>query len=205
MGAMVLSAPIAWAQQQEPDQSAQPRSPLSRFRHTIRRSLPQRITGTKRPSRFSETSSRYTALTGVQDLSLGVPPTNHSYWQPHLDLSSTVDSNPLTGQGINWWTTFTSIFGGIDMHRNSGNSMMTLRLYRRRIIFERRQSEQRSHTRAEFFRTAVLSPLCASPSSINLCMLRRLRLGQPELQTARHCRAVERWVSETDTRRDRQY
>ncbi len=67
-----------------------------------------------------------TALTGIQDLSLGMPATNHSYWQPHVDVSSAVDSNPLTANGQTGWTTFASVSGGIDLHRNSGNSMLTL-------------------------------------------------------------------------------
>jgi hypothetical protein len=66
------------------------------------------------------------ALTGVQDLSLGQPATTHSYWQPHLDVTSTADSNPLNPSGQNGWTSFTSIFGGVDLHRNSGNSALVL-------------------------------------------------------------------------------
>jgi hypothetical protein len=128
IGTIVLSVPIAWAQQQQPDQSAQPSEPIPAY-HSPLASAANNAEG-----ETNDDSQRMlpdtTALTGVQDLSLGVSPLNHSYWQPHLDLSSTVDSNPLTGQvngqGQSGWTTFTSVFGGVDLHKNSGNSMLTL-------------------------------------------------------------------------------
>ena len=127
IGAIALSVPMAWAQQQEQDQSAQPVQPTQPIPayHS-----PLASAANNGDDEATADSQKLlpdtTALTGVQDLSLGVPATNHSYWQPHVDLSSTVDSNPLTGQGSTGWTTFTSIFGGVDLHRNSGNSMLTL-------------------------------------------------------------------------------
>jgi hypothetical protein len=66
------------------------------------------------------------SLTGVQDLSLGQPATSRSYWQPHLDVTTTADSNPLTGTNQTGWSSFTSIYGGIDLHRTSGNSALLL-------------------------------------------------------------------------------
>ena len=127
IGAIALSVPMAWAQQQEPDQSAQPVQPTQPIPayHS-----PLASAANNEQDQATADSEKLlpdtTALTGVQDLSLGVPATSHSYWQPHVDLTSTVDSNPLTGQGSTGWTTFTSIFGGVDLHRNSGNSMLTL-------------------------------------------------------------------------------
>src|ERR1700746_334672 len=127
VGAIVLSVPIAWAQEQEPDQSsqpAQPSQPIPAY-HS-----PLASAANNGQDEANADSQRLlpdtTALTGVQDLSLGTPATNASYWQPHLDFSSTVDSNPLVGQGQAGWTTFTSVFGGADLHRNSGNSFLSL-------------------------------------------------------------------------------
>src|SRR5271156_3446415 len=63
------------------------------------------------------------SLTGVEDLSLGTLALEHSYWQPRAAVSETVDSNPgstTTGNGS--WGTWTSILGGIDIHRVSGVS-----------------------------------------------------------------------------------
>ena len=124
IGAMAFIAPIARAQQQEPDQSAQPSQPIPAYHSPLASAADNAQDQANADSQKLLPDT--TALTGVQDLSLGVPATNHSYWQPHVDLSSTVDSNPLTSNGQTGWTTFTSVFGGIDLHRNSGNSMLTL-------------------------------------------------------------------------------
>jgi hypothetical protein len=65
------------------------------------------------------------ALTGVQNLTIGAP-VSRSYWQPHVDITSTVDSNPQIEPGQSSWGTWTSIIGGVDLHRTSGNSVLTL-------------------------------------------------------------------------------
>ena len=63
------------------------------------------------------------SLTGVQDLSLGSMALEHSYWQPRLALSETVDSNPgSSSAGNGSWGTWTSLLGGVDIHRISGIS-----------------------------------------------------------------------------------
>ncbi len=127
IGVMALSAPMACAQQQEPDQSVQPVEPSQPIPayHS-----PLASAANNAQDQANADSQKLlpdtTALTGIQDLSLGVPATNHSYWQPHLELSSTVDSNPLSANGQTGWSTFTSISGGVDLHKNSGNSMLTL-------------------------------------------------------------------------------
>jgi hypothetical protein len=131
IGVIVLSVPIAWAQQQEPNQSAQPAQPsqpIPAYHSPLASAANNAEDETNADSQRVLPDT--TALTGVQDLSLGVPPLTHSYWQPYLNLSSTVDSNPLTGQvtgqGQTGWTTFTSVFGGVDLHQNSGNSILNL-------------------------------------------------------------------------------
>jgi hypothetical protein len=63
------------------------------------------------------------SLTGVEDLSLGTMALEHSYWQPRAVVSETVDSNPgssTTGNGS--WGTWTSLLGGVDIHKVSGQS-----------------------------------------------------------------------------------
>jgi hypothetical protein len=66
------------------------------------------------------------SLTGVRNLSLGTL-TSRSYWQPHVDVFTTVDSNPLenAGGGSNWGTSV-SFSGGADVHQHSGASDLTL-------------------------------------------------------------------------------
>src|ERR1700733_10373470 len=47
----------------------------------------------------------------------------HSYWQPRISVSETVDSNPGATTAENGsWGTWTSIVGGVDIHRISGIS-----------------------------------------------------------------------------------
>jgi hypothetical protein len=65
-------------------------------------------------------------LSGAQNLSLGSLENNHSYWQPHVDISGSVDSNPEQTPNGSGWGTWTSFSGGVDVHRISGNSDMTL-------------------------------------------------------------------------------
>jgi hypothetical protein len=65
------------------------------------------------------------AITGGQNFSVGIPEGTRSYWQPHADAVLTLDSNGLQSTGTSW-TTWSSLYGGIDVHRVSGNSNMTL-------------------------------------------------------------------------------
>jgi hypothetical protein len=118
---MVLGVPVARAQDQSQDKAAQP---IPAYHSPLASAAGNGDDDENADSQKLVPDNR--ALTGVQELSIGMPATAHSYWEPHLNLSSTVDSNPLNGSGTNSWTTFTSFFGGVDLHRNSGNSAMTL-------------------------------------------------------------------------------
>ena len=63
------------------------------------------------------------SLTGVEDLSLGTMALGHSYWQPRVALAETVDSNPGSSTAGNGsWGTWTSLLGGVDIHKISGQS-----------------------------------------------------------------------------------
>ncbi|MGA7916741.1 MAG: hypothetical protein WCA00_16020 [Candidatus Acidiferrales bacterium] len=62
------------------------------------------------------------SLTGVEDLSVGTMAIEHSYWQPRVAVSETVDSNPGYSTAGNSWGTWTSLLGGVDIHRISGVS-----------------------------------------------------------------------------------
>lgn len=127
MGALVLGAPIARAQQQEPDQSTQPTQaaqPIPAYHSPLASASDNGPDeGAYDPQKLSPDTR---SLTGVQDLSLGLPPLTHSYWQPRFNLNSTIDTNPLNANGMNSLTSWTSFSGGIDIHRISGNSAMTL-------------------------------------------------------------------------------
>lgn len=66
------------------------------------------------------------ALAGAENLGLGLPTLTHSYWQPHVDLNSSLDSNGALVPGLSSWTTWTSVMAGIDLRRTTGNSDLTL-------------------------------------------------------------------------------
>jgi hypothetical protein len=66
------------------------------------------------------------SLTGAQTFSLGAMAPSHSYWQPHVDFISSISSNGLSSTTNTGWTTFSSIYGGIDLHRIAGNSNLGL-------------------------------------------------------------------------------
>ena len=63
------------------------------------------------------------SLTGVEDLSLGSMPVTHSYWQPFVSFSETGDSNPDYAT-VSDWGTWTSFYGGVDVHKTSSISDM---------------------------------------------------------------------------------
>jgi len=65
-------------------------------------------------------------LAGAQNIAVGTLPDTHSYWQPHVDITTTGDSNPLNASGNNGWTTWSTLMAGIDLHRISGNSNLVV-------------------------------------------------------------------------------
>jgi hypothetical protein len=66
------------------------------------------------------------ALSGAENLSVGSLENAHSYWQPHIDITGSVDSNPEEGPNSSNWGTWVSLSGGVDLHRTSGVSDLTL-------------------------------------------------------------------------------
>lgn len=62
------------------------------------------------------------SLAGVEDLTLGAPKIERSYWQPSLDVISTFDTNPLLTTGSGGWVAYTNLLGSVDLHRISGNN-----------------------------------------------------------------------------------
>jgi len=67
-----------------------------------------------------------TPLSGALNVGLGTPENEHNYWQPHADISGSVDSNPEEGPNSTNWTTWTSISAGVDLHKVAGNSDLTM-------------------------------------------------------------------------------
>src|ERR1700691_3773863 len=116
LGVVALRASAAQAQQQTQDQ------PIPAY-HSPLASQADNTDPNAPPAQLSPDSN---ALTGVQDPTIGIPSTNHSYWAPHVDLSVTLDSNPPDGGGSSGLTTWTSLTGGVDLRWMSGRSDMSL-------------------------------------------------------------------------------
>ena len=68
------------------------------------------------------------SLVGAQVFSLGAPKLSHSYWVPFVNVTSSFDSNPVTSTATTnpGWVYWTSPSLGLDLHRISGNSNLTL-------------------------------------------------------------------------------
>jgi hypothetical protein len=119
---MVLGVPVARSQEQPKGPATAPvlalrspvPSPANNENAQVPNADPQKLVPDTR------------ALAGAQDLSLGVPALTHSFWQPLFNLMLTVDTNPLATNHSSGLTTWTSLFGGIDLHRMSGRSDLTL-------------------------------------------------------------------------------
>ncbi len=122
---IVLGVPVARSQQQSNGQAtppvlAIPWQPYSAASNGIAEdpnANPQVLAPDKR------------ALAGAQDFSLGVPALTHSFWQPLFNLMLTLDTNPLETNHSSGLTTWTSVIGGIDLHRVSGRSDLTLNYF----------------------------------------------------------------------------
>ena len=129
---VALCAPAMRAQQQSPDQSQQQTAPDQGQTQPTQSTVP--IPAYRSPlagaadngeDSDSQLAPDTTPITGVQNFSLGMQ-TTRSYWQPHFDLFSTIDSNPAENAGTTDWGASGSLSGGVDVHRNSGNSNLTL-------------------------------------------------------------------------------
>jgi hypothetical protein len=128
--ALAISMCAAQAQQQPaPDQTQQPQQPEQQ------QGAEQPIPAYKSPlasqadngdsiSGPTELGPDNRPLTGIQDLSLGVPLDRHSYWQPHGEVDVVGDSEPPEGN-MGGWTAWSTVIGGVDVQRYSGNSQLT--------------------------------------------------------------------------------
>jgi hypothetical protein len=140
--ALVSVAPVARAQQQQNQDQSQSQSQSQNQGQNQSQNQGQNqgtapipayhspwswATGNSPENSQESTAPDTNGLAGAQYLALGGLETTHSYWQPHVDVFSTVDSNPYqspTGQAN--WDTWTSFSAGVDVHRISGRSDMDL-------------------------------------------------------------------------------
>jgi hypothetical protein len=121
IGAFALCATPARAQQQPAgsQQGQQPNEPIPAIRSPLAGISDNGDVNAQDSQNLAPDTH---SLTGVEDLSLGTLPVTHSYWQPHVSISGTVDSNPGYSTGSSDWSTWTSFLGGVDIHHTSGVS-----------------------------------------------------------------------------------
>ena len=115
---VLMARPIRAQQQPDPQQAQQPSAPIPAIRSPLAGAADNGDATQDSQTLTPDTRS----LTGVEDLSLGTLPETHSYWQPHLAITGTVDSNPQYSSANSDWSTWTSIIGGVDIHHVSGVS-----------------------------------------------------------------------------------
>lgn len=107
-------------QQNGQPQAGQPSAPIPAYRSPFAAAADNGDDDEAPPQLAPDTQ----ALSGAQNLSLGTP--TRSYWQPHFDFSTTADSNPQETANSPGWGAWTSISGGVDVHRTSGSNDLTL-------------------------------------------------------------------------------
>lgn len=126
----LLSVVPARAQQQPADsqqdqqQGQQPAQPIPAIRSPLASAADNGEDEVPNPQEMLPDTR---SLTGVEDLSVGTMALEHSYWQPRVALAETVDSNPglsngSSSSGSSSWGTWTSLLGGVDIHKISGVS-----------------------------------------------------------------------------------
>jgi hypothetical protein len=120
---LAAGAPAIWAQDQGSQNQNQSNSPIPAY-HSPLASAADSTEDTVPVA--SDLAPDARSVTGVQDLSLGAPKTGHSYWQPHVDANASFYSNFLNPTTNTGWSTWGSVSGGVDLHRISGNSNLTL-------------------------------------------------------------------------------
>jgi len=123
---MLIIAPIARAQQQsQPVPADQAAPPIPAYRSPLA-SAANNGDDDGLPGDPSKLNPDSRSLTGAQEFTLGELASKHSYWQPHVNFTSTLDSNGLSSTTNTGWTTWSTFNGGIDLHRISGNSDLSL-------------------------------------------------------------------------------
>jgi hypothetical protein len=127
IGALTLGGTALRAQQQPVDpqqQQQQPMAPIPAIRSPLASGANNGDTDETPDSQEMTPDTR--SLTGAETLSLGTIPLGHSYWQPRIAVSGTVDTNPGISSGGSSFGGGASFIGGVDIHHISGSSDMFL-------------------------------------------------------------------------------
>ena len=122
-GARAQQQQQSQTQSQQPQQSQeQPAQPIPAY-HSPLAGLSN---GSDEATSSSDLQPDQRPLSGVQDLALGISRPEHSFWEPNAVVYSTVDSDPLSSSTETGWVTYTTLLAGIDIHKMSQNSDLTV-------------------------------------------------------------------------------
>jgi hypothetical protein len=110
------------AQAQQPAQQDQSGAPVPAYHSPLAGAADNEDSNDQSPKLAPDTRSP----TGVLDFSLGTPPLQHSFWQPSFNLTATGDSDALGTNNKTGWTTYTTFLAGVDLHRITGGSDLTV-------------------------------------------------------------------------------
>lgn len=134
----VLSAPVVWSQQQEQQQQGQQQgqeqqgqqgqsqasAPIPAYHSPLANLSGSADQGqTIDPSAMTPDT---TSLTGVQNIGLGTPANERSYWLPSVNVNTTFDSDALSATAQSGWANYTSLLGMLELHKISGTSDFSL-------------------------------------------------------------------------------
>ena len=103
-------------QNQNPDQSS---APIPAYHSPLAGGAAQ----DQNSDQGTEMSPDTTSPAGGVGLTLGSPETSRSYWQPSVSLVQTLDYNAYGESG---WYGYTSVLGGVNVHKISGDSDLTI-------------------------------------------------------------------------------
>ena len=115
--AILLVAPVSRAQEQSGEQSTAADKPIDSR---------TAVTPDKGNAQDSDSDVGNHSMTGAFDSSLSSVEGRRSYWQPLVNVSSIIDTDPLTGSQTSGVTSWSAVYGGIDLHRVTRQSDLTL-------------------------------------------------------------------------------
>lgn len=130
---LLTTVPVVWAQQpQQPQQTQQQQTqtqdsqdqgvqPIPAYRSPL-----AGLTNNGDETQPGDLMPDARSLSGAQDLTLGLPSGQRSYWQPKFNVNGTADSDALGASQGSGWTGYGSVLGGVDLHKIAGRSDLLL-------------------------------------------------------------------------------
>jgi hypothetical protein len=122
IGCLLVLACVPSARAQQPAQQDQSGAPVPAYHSPLAGAADNEDSADQPPKLAPDTRSP----TGVEDFSLGIPPVQHSFWQPSFNLTSTADTDALGANNKTGLTTYTTFLAGVDLRRITGGSDLSV-------------------------------------------------------------------------------